>query len=102
MTTTRGLLGATGLSHASRSFCPAVNLHVRLALDNPAPQRSVALVADKEDVRLLPAQIALQVMQDSTAVAHSGASQDHARSFKIVNLHRVLRCDRGSERHQIF
>jgi hypothetical protein len=54
------------------------------------PRRAARLKADEDDVGVFSPQVVLQVVADTTAVAHAAAGDDHSAGFYSVQRHRLF------------
>src|SRR5262249_47955718 len=67
--------------------------------NQPTSERAVALVTDDEHVGIWFPKILLQMMQDSSRVAHARSGHDQTRSGDIVYFHRIF--GRNAEFHRL-
>ena len=80
----------------------AVNADNGLTFEDTAAQRAAALESDNQDMSFGAPKIALEVMKDSTRVAHTRAGEDQATAFEVVDLHRIPGGRSGLEAGEII
>src|SRR4051812_31224708 len=54
------------------------------AVDEPAPQRALSLIADDHNMRCRVGQVVFQMMQDASAGAHAICGDNYHRAFRII------------------